>query len=110
MHKRSLLFAALGAFVGIGTQSAVAAEHFAKRISVLEVSTAGCYFFQLEGVTQADPAIPNNVWFGIPTGQANAKEMYALLMAVRLNDGALSRVLTTGGAACGAAQIQTIDF
>lgn len=110
MHKRSFMVAALGAFACIGAQSAVAAEHFAKQISVLEVSTAGCYFFQLEGVAQADPAIPNNVWFGIPTGQANAKEMYALLMAVRLSGNTLSRVLTTGAAACGAAQIQTIDF
>lgn len=89
---------------------ASAAEHYGKLVSLVEVSTAGCYFFKLEGVSLADPGVPNNDWFAIPTNQANAKEMYSLLLSTRLAGNSLARVLTTGGSACGGAQVLTLNL
>jgi hypothetical protein len=66
MSKVRLIAAAFGTLALVGPHLARSVEHYDKAISLLEVSPAGCYFFQLQGVTLADPAIPNNVWFGIP--------------------------------------------
>lgn len=85
-------------------------QHVNKSISLLEVAVGTCYFFKLDGVAQADPAVPNSPWFAVSTSQANAKEMYALLLSVRASGGTLSRVLTSGAVVCGEAQVVTIDF
>jgi hypothetical protein len=86
------------------------ASHYSKSVSMIEVAAGSCYFFQLEGVTQADPLSPNVPWFAIPIGQLNAKEMYAVLMTVRVTGGTLQRVLTGDDTACGAPRVITIDL
>ena len=90
--------------------NAALAEHFNKTISLLEVADSNCIFFQLSGVTEANPVKPNGAWFAIERNQGNAKEMYALLLSVRLSGNTLARVLTTGTLACGEATVGTIDL
>lgn len=88
-------------------------QHMNKAISVLEVPTSSCYFFQLEGVAQADAAVSSvGPWFAISTSHPNAKELYALLLSVRASGGILNRVLTSGNAVCsgGGAEVLIIDF
>ncbi|MEO8016932.1 MAG: hypothetical protein ABI769_03885 [Pseudomonadota bacterium] len=85
-------------------------QHYNKSISMVEVPMGSCYFFQLTGVTESDPQFPGIPWFAISNTQANAKEMYAMLLTVRANGGTLQRVLTSGATACGAPQVLTIDF
>jgi hypothetical protein len=90
--------------------NAALAEHFNKTISLLEVSDSPCIFFQLTDVTQANPVVPNGVWFAIDKNQGNAKEMYALLLSVKMSGSSLARVLTSGEVVCGQAKVLTIDL
>jgi hypothetical protein len=110
MKELAWVIAAVAVLALTHPDRAGATEHFSKSISVLEVNNnSSCYFFQLEGVTQADPAV-SGPWFAIPKSFANAKEMYALLLSVRASGGTLNRVLTGGSVACSGAEVVTIDF
>lgn len=96
--------------MGIPSAEAALVEHYDKSISFLEVADSPCIVFQLNGVTQANPVVPNGVWFGIDKNQGNAKEMYALLLTVRVSGTSLYRVLTNGDVVCGVAKVLTIDL
>lgn len=85
-------------------------QHLNKTISLLEINTTGCHFFQLTGVTQADPVAPNRAWFAIRIDQPNSKELYALLLTARTTGVALTRVVTSGQIACGEAEAVTVDL
>jgi hypothetical protein len=63
-------------------------------------------FFQLSGVSEADPAAPN-VWFAVPKTHAGFKEIVAMLLAARMS-GALVSVSTTGAVACGHAAVSAV--
>lgn len=69
-----------------------------------------CIFFKLSGVSEANPAVPNDPWFAIDSAQPNAKELYAILLSARLADRPIARVLTNGVTACGYARVTTIDL
>ena len=103
-----VLLAAIGALAQ--TSLAVAEPHYGKVVSKIEVAISGCYFFQLSGVDEADPVVPNSPWFAILTTQANAKEMYAVMLTVRTTGATLERVVTNGQTVCGHAQVSTIDM
>jgi hypothetical protein len=100
----------LGSILGISSAEAALVQHFDKTISVLEAADSPCIFFQLTGVTEANPAVPSGVWFGIDKNQGNAKEMYALLLSARLSGTSLARVLTNGDVVCGVAKAFTLDL
>ena len=87
-----------------------ATEHYHKEVAVLELAYSDCYFFKLGGVTEADSSVPNSPWFAIQKNQPNAKEMYAILMSLRLAGGTLARVVTTDNVVCGHAQVGTLDL
>jgi hypothetical protein len=112
MKIRALITAAAVAICCANPASAD--SHTNKTVSLLEIPAGGdCYFFQLAGVGQADPAVPNSPWFAIsktsPSG-SSAKELYAILLAARLQGTTLNRVLTSGNIVCGHAQVWTIDL
>ena len=90
--------------------NAASVEHYYKTVSLLEVADTTCIFFQLTGVTQANPVVPNVSWFAIEKTQGNAKEMYALLLSARLSGTTLTRVQTSGDIVCGQAKVLTIDL
>lgn len=108
MKKLSMaMMVSLAGLAFTQTAHAVLVQHHSKTISLLETSDGSCVFFQLTGVTEANPAVPNGVWFAIEKTQ---KEMYALLLGAHLSERTLTRVLTNGEVVCGAAKALTIDL
>lgn len=64
-----------------------------------------CAFFQLEGVSEAVPAVPGSPWFVLPNAHPHFKEAFALLTVAKLT-GRLVTVTTTGGVhPCGHAEV-----
>lgn len=106
----ALATVAISCIAWIPSANAALAEHFNKTISLLEVADSPCIFFQLTGVTEANPSAPSSAWFAIDKNQGNAKEMYALLLAVKMAGNSVTRVLTTGEIVCGQAKVGTIDL
>lgn len=73
-----------------------------KNVAKLQSTYAGgnCFYFTLEGVTQADPVVPSNPWFTIPRTQYGAGDAYSMLLAARIA-GVPVTVHTNGTTACG---------
>ena len=60
-----------------------------------------CFYFTLNGITVADPALGNNSpWFAVPRTQYGAKDAYAMLLTAKAT-AAQVRVTTTGSTICG---------
>lgn len=84
-------------------------------ITLVQSPTPGgdCLYFELSGITQADPIVPNNAWFAIPSSQNGYNGIYAMVIAAKLAAAPIS-VTTTGalaGGTCGPfAGIDHIDF
>jgi hypothetical protein len=70
--------------------------------------TSDCFYFTLEGVTEADPAKPNNAWFAVLRTQNGAKEMYATFLAAKLSGSTLSQVNGSGTLVCGYSQATVV--
>jgi hypothetical protein len=104
---RRLIPAALAVLI-CGNVAAV--DHYSKSVSLLEAAISDCYYFKLTDVTESDPVTPNSPWFAILRTQANAKEMYTMLITARTTGTPLQRVITNGTTVCGHAQVSTIDF
>jgi len=81
---------------------ALATTHINKTVGSLQSTYSGgdCFYFTLQGVTQADPVAPGSPWFTIPRSQYGSKDAYAMLLAARLS-GTLVTVNTNGTTACG---------
>lgn len=111
MKNATLALLGLIAFGVGGTANAALAEHFGKTVLFLQTdAVSSCYFFQLTGVSQANPVVTNGVWFAIDKNAQNWKELYSVVLSARLTDRALTRVLTNGDLACGQAKVLTIDL
>lgn len=111
--KKSILHITMALLWLSGTTTANAAlvEHFSKTVSILQTdAVSSCYFFQLSGVTQANPVVANGVWFAIDKTKANAQELYAVILGAKLTGISLYRVLTNGDVACGQASVLTVDL
>lgn len=76
-----------------------------KKVESLQANhvTLDCYFFKLEGVTQADPAVPGNPWFAVLRSELGSKDAYAMLLAARVS-GVPVTVYTDGTSVCGYAR------
>jgi hypothetical protein len=105
------------AIVGIGccaviqVVNAALVEHYNKTVLWLETDAVNsCTFFRLVGVNEANPAVPNDVYFAIDMTKANAKEMYASILGARLSGSPVYRVLTNGEVVCGKSKVMTIDL
>ncbi len=57
-----------------------------------------CLFFTLVGVSQADPAFPNDPWFAISENQSGYWEIYGMLLSAKTKGIAVT-ITTSGGAA-----------
>ena len=104
---RRLIATAIAALI-CGT--AAGTDHYSKSVSRLEAAISDCYFFKLADVAASDPVTPGSPWFAILRTQANAKEMYTMLITARTTGTPLQRVITNGTTVCGHAQVHTIDF
>jgi hypothetical protein len=111
--NKAILAMSLGICCAIGSSdaNATAVQHHDKTVSLLETDAVNsCFFFQLSGVLEANPIVPNGIWFAVDKNGTNAKEMYAILLSARLTGNALTRVLTNGEVVCGQAKVVTIDL
>lgn len=111
--KKAILAAGLSIshLIGLSVANATNVEHFGKTVSLVETdAVSSCLFFQLSGVSQANPVVANGVWFAIDKNAENAKEIYAILLSARLTGTTLTRVVTNGEVACGQAKVLAIDL
>jgi xanthine/uracil permease len=69
-------------------------------VTLLQWVNNGCIFFQLSGVTQADPVYASP-WFAIPTTVTDSSAAYAVLLSAKTT-GTTIAVVTSGAAAGGA--------
>jgi len=66
-------------------------------------ATHDCVYFTLSGVSQADPLVPNNAWFAMPSSHYGFAMVYAALLSAKIS-GTTLQVVTTGalaGGSCG---------
>jgi len=107
MKATILLKVAVLALCSIAPSVGFAASWINKNVAAPQsmYKPADCFYFTLEGVAEADPAIPGNAWFAIPRSQYGAKDSYALLHAAKLS-GQPVVVATTGSvSSCGYAEV-----
>ena len=102
---------AIGLAFGMVASSALSADFFGRSVSYLSGGDSRpCAFFTLEGVTQADPALPGVSWFVLPKTHPQFKESYALLLSAKLT-GKLVNIITTGAIdPCGHAQVASVGL
>lgn len=99
----------------IGSGAASASQQYTSTVSVVQSPNynANCFYFQLTGVSQADPINPNDPWFGVPSTQNGYNEIVSMVIAAHIS-GSTVEVVTTGAAAgggCGSyAQIAWINL
>jgi hypothetical protein len=67
----------------------------------------GCFFFTLEGVSEADPVLPGSYWFAVPITYQGYKELVSLLYLDKAT-GTTINVVTSGKTACGFSTIQCV--
>jgi hypothetical protein len=90
--------------------AAPAANYGNATISVLQgfYDGADCFFFELQGVSVADPVYPGSPWFAINRSQFGAKDAFAMLLASKLA-GSTVHVWTSGQLTCGYAGVANIN-
>jgi hypothetical protein len=94
----------------IASWSAIAEEHSDKKIGTIRSPDGRpCILFQLIGVSQADPAIPEVPWFAIRQNNPGYKEMLSMIMSAKLTDKLVS-VSTSGSIACDHADVSVIHL
>jgi len=71
-----------------------------KTVTNLLIDNRACVFFQLTGVTEADPVAPGQSWFALPKSTPNFQEIYAELLSAKMA-GKNIDVITDGTVACG---------
>lgn len=60
----------------------------------------GCFFFRLEGVSEADPAFPNVRWFAVSFDSVQSKHIFSILLTAQATNRPVN-VHTSGGSVCG---------
>ncbi|GAA6166899.1 hypothetical protein NBRC116591_07090 [Sessilibacter corallicola] len=66
-----------------------------------------CTFFQLEGVTEASPAVPNEPWFSVNINH-DGHEVIVSILLTALTSGKKVDVITTGDVDCGFTQVSSV--
>lgn len=92
-----------------GITPVLAVTHEGKRpITVFTDGTRPCTFFRLEGVTQADPAQPDE-WFAISRSHPAYAENVAVLLTAKVSK-LLINVSTNGTNQCGFAGVDNVTL
>jgi hypothetical protein len=109
-HRRASV-GSRAAFLGLLTSTAgvipiaSAVTYNAATVTIIASPSpsTNCLYFQLVGVSEADPIAPNNPWFGVPATQNGFNQIVAMLISIKLSAGTV-QVTTTGalaGGSCG---------
>lgn len=81
-----------------------------KKVKVIHSGdTRGCYFFQLEGVSQAGPEVPGNAWFAFDYERESAQTAFSILLAAK-SSGSTVKVNTNGNTMCGYVEVKNISI
>ena len=97
---------ALTAFIAGPAQ---AASHTNQQIGQVLIDGRPCLFFILKNVPQADPAVPGQLWFALPTTNANYQSFASILLSAKVS-GQPVNVQTDGTIACGYATVSTVGL
>lgn len=107
-----IFFRAMILIAGLGVScfSWAQATHYDKPVLIVHSpDTRDCVFFQLSGVTVADPVTPGVPWFALPKTHLGYKEIVSMLLMARVT-GKTITVATSGGLACGHAEILNASY
>jgi len=85
--------------------------HTNKKVKIIHSGDhRNCFFFQLDGVSEADPVKPNNPWFAVPFSKVSANNVMSILMAAKASETPI-KVSTTGAASCdGLAEVNNVQW
>ena len=102
---------AMGIVTIAGLNVAQAAQYYGKTVGKLQgfYDDADCFYFQLNGVSEADPVKPGDAWFAVSRTQYGAKDAYAMLLAAKIS-GKTVNVSTRGTLTCNYAGIAEITM
>lgn len=109
MRFRDVLrIALLGGLISLPT-IAFGASWSGKSVGHLQASAAeaDCFFFTLEGVTEADAVRPGSPWFAVSRSQYGARDAYAMLLVAKLT-GQPINISTNGTLSCGFATANAV--
>lgn len=109
MIRKLAIVSLAGAALTMTAAPANAASHLNKTVTVIQSVEYSrlCSFFQLEGVSEADPAVPGNAWFALPQDHPGYDELVAMIISAQAGDGKVD-VFTDGNIACDHARIRMI--
>jgi hypothetical protein len=111
MLNRALALAAFGlALLGIPSASNATVWNPATISLIYVDQTTSCFFFQLNGVTQADPIAPSDPWFAVPNSSPNLQSIVSMLITAKATNRSL-QVVTTGATSClGHAAVASVEL
>jgi len=72
-------------------------------------SSRPCLFFQMDGVSEADPIVAASPWFAVPMSHNGYNLIQAMLLTL-FTAGKNLNIKTTGGTACGFAEVDSVIF
>jgi hypothetical protein len=110
--KSKIIFGLIVAMLAAITSSACAAVAYnGKTVGNLQgfYDGADCFYFKLNGVTEADPIKANDPWFAISRSQYGTKDALAVLLAAKVS-GMTVHVSTRGTLVCGYAGVAEVTL
>ena len=105
--KSRIYLMALAASLGAPCTAATSRSN--QSIQDIQADSRPCLFFNLAGVSEADPAVPAQIWFTIPTSNANYQTQASIILSSKVAGKPL-RVQTDGTVSCGYATASVIGF
>lgn len=110
INKSIIIILLTAALCIAGSGSVSAAAHYKKNPYQLHApDERPCTLFVLHGVSEADPAVPGSPWFALPNSHQGQKEIFSILLSALLS-GKTVNVRTSGGTACGAAEVIAVGL
>ena len=102
--------AVAAALAGVAALPALAAtSRNNQHVGVTQVDVRPCFFFQLQGVSEADPVNPGSIWFALPTSNPNYQILASTLLSAKLTNQPIN-VQTDGSTSCGYATAATLGL
>ncbi|MEG3126133.1 hypothetical protein [Sphingomonas sp. GB1N7] len=103
-------FVAAVALAGIGVAPASANTYRSNQhVNWTQIDSRPCLFFNLRGVSEADPVLPGEEWFAVPTSNPNYTTFASIILSAKLSNQPVS-ISTDGTISCGYATAVAISL
>jgi hypothetical protein len=111
MKMKTALVAIVAVLVTLAAARSDAVIYENKMIGTIQPFIAGdnCFYFTLQGVTEADPVKPGSPWFAISRSDTGAKDAMATLLSAKYQ-GIAIRVFSNGTLTCGYASASVVQL